>query len=160
MIYRDLQYLFRKIITSVTNTTLNKRTRRIFSTSNALSNKPHLQRAFVIGGCIFSWLDALLSSNLIHIALCKWPKNWIKVSLMHIQLDCLRNYIYVCNRNQSNFVQDTHYICFQCVYVNTVNLSGILGNYLQTFKCRLALSKPNFESCGNSLFISWYLKNV
>ena len=54
--YRDPQYLFGKILTSLTNPSSIKRTKWIFNTSYALSKRPHLHRAYVISGCIFFWL--------------------------------------------------------------------------------------------------------
>ena len=54
--YRDPQHLFGKISTSLTNSISIKRTKRIFNTSYGQSNKPHLHRAYVIGGGIFFWL--------------------------------------------------------------------------------------------------------
>ena len=54
--YRDPQYLFGKISSSLTNPSSMKRTKRIFNTSFALSKWPHLHRAYVISGCAFFWL--------------------------------------------------------------------------------------------------------
>ena len=50
--YRDTQYLFGKILTSLNQISIEK-TRRIFSTRHALSKWPHLHRAYVISGRIF-----------------------------------------------------------------------------------------------------------
>ena len=63
MTYRDPQYLFGKISTSLTNTISIERTSRNFDTSYALSKWPHLHRAYVISGCISIWL-AVCSSIL------------------------------------------------------------------------------------------------
>ena len=54
--YRDPQYLFGKIWTSLTYIVSIKRTSRIFNIDYALSKWPHLHRAYVIRGCIFLWL--------------------------------------------------------------------------------------------------------
>ena len=55
MTYRDPQYLFGKISTSLTNSSSIKKTRRIFNTSYAQSKWPHLHRAYVIRSYIFFW---------------------------------------------------------------------------------------------------------
>ena len=56
MTYRDTQYFFGKISTSLTNKIPIQRTNRIFDTSYDLLNWPHLHWAYVISGCIFFWL--------------------------------------------------------------------------------------------------------
>ena len=54
--YRDPQYLFGKISTSLTNSSSIRTTKRVFNVSYTLSKRPHLHRAYVISGCIFFWL--------------------------------------------------------------------------------------------------------
>jgi len=75
--YRDPQYLFGKISTSLTNSSSIKRTKRIFNTSYAQSKWPHLHRVYVISGCIFFWLAVmylpfssrvLVASNSCHLS--------------------------------------------------------------------------------------------
>ena len=51
--YRDPQYLFGKISTSLIYRVSIQRTSRISNTSYALSKWPHFHRAYVLGGCIF-----------------------------------------------------------------------------------------------------------
>ena len=61
--HRDPEHLFGKISISLTNSILIESAKRIFNTSYALSKRPHLHRAYVIGGCILIWL-AVFSINI------------------------------------------------------------------------------------------------
>ena len=77
--YRDPQYHFGKISTSLTNSSSIKRTKRILNTSYALSKWPHLHRAYVISGCIFFLL-----------AVCKvWVKKSDTLSFRTISMHFL-----------------------------------------------------------------------